>query len=97
MFIGNSRACNQMVSDADTLLLYITLLISVLKGAILIFRALKLKQRTARAPPQPLPVLLEGFLRVRARRASQLLLLFISPHIASLVGRQSVRVNKVKR
>lgn len=50
MFIGNNRR-NQMVSDADTLLLYITLLISWPRGTVLIFRALKLKQRTLPTPP----------------------------------------------
>lgn len=92
MFIGNNRGCNQMVSDADTLLLYITLLISLPQRGHIDLSSTEVETKNRSTPP--LPVLLKGFLRVRAGSASQLLLLFISPHIASPAGRQSVRVGE---
>lgn len=50
MFIGNNRGCNQMVSDADTLLLYITPLISRSPGAILIFWRTEVETKSSLVP-----------------------------------------------
>lgn len=86
MFIANNRGCNQMVSDADTLLLYITRLISLPRGTILIFWALKLKQRT---PPLPLYLSFKGFLCVRAGVQVNFYCSFV--HLAHLFCSKKVR------
>lgn len=65
MFIGGGRGRNQMVSDADTWLLYITPLISWPPGSVLIF--LSSEVETSQSHRGPSPLVLQGFLCVGPR------------------------------
>lgn len=54
MFIGCGRGRNQMVSDADTSLLYITPLISWPPGSVLIFLSSEVETSESHRGPSPL-------------------------------------------
>lgn len=54
MFIGCGKSRNQMVSDADTSLLYITPLISWPPGSVLIFLSSEVETSESHRGPSPL-------------------------------------------
>lgn len=88
MFIGHGRGCNQMVSDADTLLLYITPLISWPRGTVLIF--LSSEVETTNSPYAPTACPLKGsFVSVQGCEQTLIALYFTFPRLLQLEGDDS--------
>ncbi len=94
MFIWNERGCNQTASEADTLLLYVTL-ISRPQWTILIFVETK-----SSSTPRP-HVSIKGFVSVRVgRRSAFIALSFTSPTSLSktvTVGEKSYKKTRRKK
>lgn len=96
MFIGHGRGCNQMVSDADTLLLYITPLISWPRGTVLIF--LSSEVETTNSPYTPTACPLKGsFVSVQGCEQTLIALYFTFPRLLQLEGDDSGEGGKVNR
>lgn len=88
MFIGHGRGCNQMVSDADTLLLYITPLISRPRGTVLIF--LSSEVETTNSPYTLTACPLKGsFVSVQGCEQTLIALYFTFPRLLQLEGDDS--------